>query len=307
LTVLVFATSDKGGTGRSVTSSNLAYRRALQGSDVAYLDFDFGSPTAGSIFQIPAVERGIRDGGLHSYIRGDVTSAARFDVWDSSERDIMQGRPDGAGQLTLFPGDLGGGEFSVTPAMVGRCIELFQRLEAEFDVTLVDLSAGRSFATQLVLEATADKALAHRMCRWLVFHRWTRQHIIAAAGLIYGTDGIVDSGGAVGHDSRRLAESVRTVRTAVVNPDSDDLAGLRPAQIAWLRKCNEQLQRLSSDLNVGRLMTLGDVPLDPLLQWREQLISDTDTIRHQIANQATVDAFELIAKKLTDAGVWVSL
>jgi len=36
--VLVFATSDKGGTGRSVTSSNVMYRRALQGSDVAYLE-----------------------------------------------------------------------------------------------------------------------------------------------------------------------------------------------------------------------------------------------------------------------------
>ncbi len=49
--VFVFATSDKGGTGRSVTSANVMYRRALQASDVAYLDFDFGSPTAGAIFR----------------------------------------------------------------------------------------------------------------------------------------------------------------------------------------------------------------------------------------------------------------
>jgi hypothetical protein len=52
---------------------------------------------------------------------------------------------------------------------------------------------------------------------------------------------------------------------------------------------------------------LGEVPLDPLLQWREQLISDTDTIRRQIANQATVDAFELLAKRLTDDGAWTSI
>ena len=44
--MFVFAASDKGGTGRSVTSSNLLYRSALQGNDVCYLDFDFGSPTA---------------------------------------------------------------------------------------------------------------------------------------------------------------------------------------------------------------------------------------------------------------------
>jgi septum formation inhibitor-activating ATPase MinD len=40
--MIVFATSDKGGTGRSVTSSNIVYRRALQGNDTCYVDFDFG-------------------------------------------------------------------------------------------------------------------------------------------------------------------------------------------------------------------------------------------------------------------------
>ena len=35
--MIVIATSDKGGTGRSVTGSNVAYRRALQGGDVCYV------------------------------------------------------------------------------------------------------------------------------------------------------------------------------------------------------------------------------------------------------------------------------
>ena len=56
--MLLFATSDKGGTGRSVTGSNVMYRRALQGGDVCYVDFDFGSPTAGAIFGISALNRG---------------------------------------------------------------------------------------------------------------------------------------------------------------------------------------------------------------------------------------------------------
>ena len=51
--MLVFAASDKGGTGRSVTSANLAYQRALAGDDVCYLDFDFGSPTAAAVFDVP--------------------------------------------------------------------------------------------------------------------------------------------------------------------------------------------------------------------------------------------------------------
>ena len=48
--MIVFAISDKGGTGRSVTSANVAFRRALAGPNVAYLDVDFGSPTAGAVF-----------------------------------------------------------------------------------------------------------------------------------------------------------------------------------------------------------------------------------------------------------------
>jgi hypothetical protein len=305
--VLLFATSDKGGTGRSVTSSNLVYRRALQGSDVCYLDFDFGSPTAGSIFQINAVERGSPDGGLHAYLKGAVDEAQRLDVWTESDRSSLRGRPDGAGQLVLYPGDMGGGEFASNQDVVQRCVKLLLRLDEEFDIILVDLSAGRSFATQIVLEATADHRLAGKLSRWLVFHRWTRQHIIAAAGLVHGGEGLIRHGVALGHDERRLTDSIRLVRTAVVDPDSDELAGLRPAQVAWLRDCNDQLQRLASELRVGRTAMLGAIPLDPLLQWREQLISDTDTITRRIANQATVEAFELIAKRLTDDGAWTSI
>ena len=46
--MLVFATSDKGGTGRSVTSSNVVYRRALQGGDVP-LAFVGAPPTEFSL------------------------------------------------------------------------------------------------------------------------------------------------------------------------------------------------------------------------------------------------------------------
>jgi len=305
--MLVFATSDKGGTGRSVTSSNLVYRRALQGSDMCYLDFDFGSPTAGSIFQINAAEHGTSDGGLHSYLRGAVETAQRLDVWSESDRASLRGRPDGAGQLVLYPGDLGGGEFASNGDVVGRCVKLLLRLDEEFDIILVDLSAGRSFATEIVLAATADPRLVRKQYRWLVFHRWTRQHIIAAAGLIHGPKGLIGTGIACGHDEERLRQAIRLVRTAVVDPNSDDLAGLRPAQVAWLRVADHELKRLASELHIGRTSMLGAVPLDPVLQWREQLISDTDTITREIANQATVAAFELLAKRLTDDAAWTGM
>jgi hypothetical protein len=305
--MLVFATSDKGGTGRSVTSANVVYRRALQGSDVAYLDFDFGSPTAGAVFNIDSVIRGTTAGGLHAYLRGEVPEPQRLDVWSESERESLRQRPDGAGRLVLLPGDVGGGEFAATRDVVRRCVQLLLRVEEEFDISLVDLSAGRSYATDVVLEATATEELRDITTRWLVFHRWTRQHIIAAEGLVNGISGLVELGVQRGHDPQKLANSIRFVRTAVVDPNSDELAGLRAEQVAWLRDTNQALQRLAGERRIGRTTLIGSVPLDPVLQWREQLITDWDTTIRQIANRATVDAFELIAKRLDDDGAWTGL
>src|SRR5690348_3030187 len=181
--MLVFATSDKGGTGRSVTSSNIVYRRALLGDDMCYLDFDFGSPTAGAMFQLNSIARGVKEGGLHQYLMGEVTEPQSYEVWAESDRQALRTEPAGAGRLVLFPGNSGGGEFPSSPGMVDRCIDLFLRLEEEYSIVLVDLSAGRSYAIDMALQATADPRLENVTTRWLVFHRWTRQHIISASDL----------------------------------------------------------------------------------------------------------------------------
>jgi hypothetical protein len=49
---------------------------------------------------------------------------------------------------------------------------------------------------------------------------------------------------------------------------------------------------------------LGAVPLDPILQWREQLITESDVWASGVANAATTEAFDSIAKKITDASAW---
>jgi hypothetical protein len=302
--MLVFVTSDKGGTGRSVTSSNVAYRSALLSSEACYLDFDFGSPTAGAIFNITAKRSGTRNGGLHSYLQGRTAAPERLDVWVSSDRSSLRHRPPGAGQLVLVPGDHGGSEFPTNPEINKRCAELFLRLEEEFDVTIVDLSAGRSYATDMVLAATAMPNLQKITSRWLVFHRWTRQHVTAAAGLVYDEEGILVTGTRHGHDKDQLSDSIRFVRTAVINPYAEELSPLRPAQIAFLRSCDRELNELASTSNVGRTKVICSVPLDPLLQWREQLISDNDLYESKIANVETVAAFEQLAKSLVDDKAW---
>jgi hypothetical protein len=306
--MLLIATSDKGGTGRSVTGSNVVYRRALQGGDVCYVDFDFGSPTAGAVFGISALSRGTTTGsGTHSYLHGRSPAEELWDVWQHSDRTSLRQRPPGTGRLVLVPGDAGGGEFSFDDDMVERCIDLFLRLHSEFEVVLVDLSAGRSYAAELVIAATSAPEMAGVITRWLVFHRWTRQHIVAAAGLVFGERGLLDIGELHGRERERFIEDIRFVRTALVDPNAPDLAGLRPPQLAWLREANRDLQRLAGEMDVGRSAMLGAVPLDPVLQWREQLITDSDVWARHVANQATVEAFESIAKNMVDEQAWEQL
>jgi hypothetical protein len=302
--MLVFATSDKGGTGRSVTSSNVAYRSALSSRGTCYLDFDFGSPTAGAIFQISGATNGIAGGGLHSYIQGRVGSPEAIDIWSRSDRQSLRQRPPGSGRLVLYPGDHGGSEFVTTPEMNRRCAELFLRLEEEFDVIIVDLSAGRSYATDMVLAATAMSSLRKVTQRWLVFHRWTRQHVGAAAGLVYDDGGILEVAERHGHDPEVINDSLRFVRTAVIDPYAEELSTLRPAQVAFLRDCDRDLNELASNRKVGRTKVIASVPLDPLLQWREQLISDNDLYERKIGNVNTVTSFECLAASLMDDQAW---
>ncbi|MGH3697072.1 MAG: SCO2523 family variant P-loop protein [Pseudonocardiaceae bacterium] len=300
--MLVFAASDKGGTGRTVTGCNIAYRLSLQGKDVSYLDFDFGSPTAGAIFEIGKYERGIDHGGLHSYVEGTVGDTHSVDVRANSDRRGLRTLQPKAGRLVFYPGNRGGAEFPCTSEMVERCVELFRRLEQEFEISVIDLSAGRSYAVQIALQATAKSVLQSVTARWLVFHRWTRQHIMAANGLVFSDYGVLELGKEVGHDPETLRNSIRFVRTAV--PDlKSPLTADHAAQSKWLRTCHEDLKQLALRRKLGYSATLGETPMEPVLQWREQVILDAD-VSSNIANKGTVEAFEKLALKLTDEAAW---
>ncbi|WP_034263255.1 SCO2523 family variant P-loop protein [Actinospica robiniae] len=317
--MIVFATSDKGGTGRSVTSCNIAYRRALMGDDVAYLDFDFGSPTAGAVFDIPKAERGVDSGdGLHSYfLRGK--RPQQLEVAAVTDNDSLRDlRRRSAGRLVLIPGDLDGGEFDTRsrPGPRGRagrgepnsmaesCARLLVDLDNEFDFIIVDLSAGRSYAVDLVLEATALPQMDQAICRWLVFHRWTRQHIIAAEGLVFGRKGLIEGGVDRGHDRETLRKSLRYVRTAVVNLKEARFGAETAAQESWLREYDRKLTELADQKRLGRANTAGQIPFDPVLQWREQIVSNADVEVSKVANQATVRAFVSLAENLSNETLW---
>jgi len=227
-----------------------------------------------------------------------------IDVWAASQREALRQRPAGAGELTLLPGDHGGGELGSGPDVVDRCARLLLRLSEEFDLVLVDLSAGRSYAAEIALQATAAAAIP---ARWLVFHRWTRQHIVAASSLVYGPQGILETGTRIGHRRDDLEENIRFVRTAVLDPSAPEQSGLSPEQLAWLDVCNQRLEELAARGGVGRARLLGEVPLDPVLQCQEQLLSNDDVWLYRTANQRTVNALEDLAKKAVDDSVWAGL
>ncbi|MEV6770789.1 SCO2523 family variant P-loop protein [Nocardia sp. NPDC051030] len=304
--VLVFSASDKGGTGRSVTSCNMAYWLSMEGQKVAYLDFDFGSPTAGGTFEISRIDRGIPgDIGLHEYLLGNIGSPARLSVRSETDRVELSQSRHPSGRLVLFPGDRSGAEFTVLDAsMVQLCTALLSSCEQEFDVTFVDLSAGRSIALALALQATRQPQLAGAVSRWLIFHRWTRQHIVAAHGLVHGEHGLLKTGARYGHDADLLRNSVRYVRTAV--PELNAAVGLRPAQAAWLQTQDDTLNRAAIRNDMGSTVVLGQTPVEPMLQCREQVILDIDASA-RIANEETVDAFRRLAVRLMNRAVWERL
>ena len=227
---------------------------------------------------------------------GTLPEPLMLDIWEGSDRRSMKETSLGAGRLVLLPGDLNGGEpTQLTDQMVRRFATLLLKLQSSFGIILVDLSAGRSVAAELALTAASRTELANVPTRWLIFHRWTKQHLIAAAGL---RDGLLSSAEERGHDRRALEDSLRFVRTAFVDPDAE--AGLRATQVMWLREVDNQLNDLARRLRLGNQTLLETVPLDPLLQWQEQLLTDYDTDTRDVANTATVKAFEEIARKLDE-------
>ncbi len=131
----------------------------------------------------------------------------------------LRQRPPGTGRLVLVPGDAGGGEFSFDDAMVDRCIDLFLRLHGEFEVVLVDLSAGRSYAAEIVIAATSAPEMARRTSPVAgvspldpAAHRGRRR-----AGLRRARPAGHRRG--YGRDREQFLEDIRFIRTAIVDPE----------------------------------------------------------------------------------------
>ncbi|MFF0659413.1 SCO2523 family variant P-loop protein [Micromonospora tulbaghiae] len=252
--MLVITHAAKGGTGRTVAAANIGHRLALRGADVCHLDLDTGAATAASVLGLPAPD----PGGTHSLLLGRAGTPARLDVWERSRWFDPQGRPPGAGRHELLPGDPAGGDFPADRDVVARLVELLLRLDEEFDMCLLDLRSGRSFMVDAVLAATADPRIGPIERRWLIFHRWTEQHLLATHALMHDERGLLACAGARGHDETQLLARTWYVRAAG-DGEPDPATGRRLARLAGRLRLAERVA--------------ATVAYDRDLAWREHLVT----------------------------------
>ena len=134
---VICVTSGKGGTGKSVLTSNLSTELALRGRRVLAIDADLGLANLHLLLGVSP-----RRSLYHSLI-----SNLAF-------REIAERTPTG---VWLVPGPSGVAELAdLSPRDLAHLVEETARLGAHFDVVLVDTAAGISRMTTAFLNAARE-------------------------------------------------------------------------------------------------------------------------------------------------------
>lgn len=272
------ALSHKGGTGRSVTIANVAYRLARSGQNVCCLDLDLASPTFGSVLGLAELETGA-ERGVHDVLRGDVEAQRATELLHNVWANKRISAGGYAGQFKLLPGNRDAYEgLEWNGANLRNLRDLLVTLRTSFDYILADLRSGVS----LVAGAFDQPEFADIVAGWIILHRWTPQHLAGTSDLL--------------ETLQAQDREILLVRTAQVDP-----ASYPPKQQGVFLKVDAELERRYRDLvrATTGARAIGVVPLEPLLQWREQIITDDDVAKG-LASKGIVESFDSIARALMD-------
>lgn len=291
----VFAlTSFKGGTGRTVAAANLAYQLALSGKDVCCVDLDLTSPSFGAVLDLAGLETGA-DEGVHDLLpRGtidgpdlppslDAGNSIRLckNVWSLTEsKELDRSLAPDSGRFDLLPGkgevDYVEGNYDAMAAALG---EVLYELRDRYDAVFADLRSGKSDVLYALGNASlpGDAALD---ISWLVFYRWTPQHISGTATLI-------------GELQDQFGADVRTVRTAYTPPGDYSARNL-----SWFEQQEAALERQRNS-EFGAVPLIGTIPREDVLLWREGVITDEDWQAGHAAKE-TVDAYRVVLRRILD-------
>lgn len=290
------AISHKGGTGRSVTMANVAYALAVSGKNVCLIDLDLASPTMGSVLEIPKLETGVTE----AYVPGDPRSVtdvlegvldrqrsreaeeiegALVNVWSRS--DCFKEQPASAGLFSFLPGRRWQGDKFDAQDMAPILDQILGVLARKYDIIICDLRSGLSEPFQ----AFFDGHLSQKLAAFLFHFRWTPQQLNGLSEML--SPEVM---------SRISTDRVRFVRTAVMNAESyESFSPFGKWVTTSSRELETRLSKLTTAINVsGQELVLGAVPIEPVLQWRETIITPR-LVSDGTAQRATVDAFESIA------------
>lgn len=272
MSALLACISHKGGTGRTVTTANIAYQLAMQGKNVCIVDLDLASPTLGSVVGLDDIAAGTPVGeGIHDILIGDRPSEdvlqIQRDVWHSD--DIRPSKTFACGAYSIVPGRAGGGDGILTLGenfkdlhrnRLGRSLN---SLLNSFDFVFCDLRSGIGN----VAEAFLSRPVAERLDAWLLFHRWTRQHLVGAIDLAQRLSNATNEA----DDGTQKSVRFMRIRTASIDMDSVK----REAKVFVDQQHDKLLEESSrfDGLSDPPLEEIGCVPLEPTLQWTECILT----------------------------------
>jgi len=283
MTRIYAAISYKGGTGRTTASANVGYHLARSGTSTCVVDLDLTSPTFGAVLEMPKFRLGA-EMGVHDILTDSAVAREprdlRKSVWRHSEKLGLP--PERAADFDLIPGkETRRAGMPVRPdaATAGRLAEALERLREHYEVIILDVRSGMSDATAILnyaLQANGVSGPQLAITSWLVFFRWTPQHLT-------GTSSLCET-------LSRNAE-VRTVRTAYDAPTAE--------APGWYREQHRQLTDEMDEV-LAEFAPIADIPFESMLRWRETVIVESD-VQDGIAAAATEAAYRRLATKLKAA------
>lgn len=290
--------SHKGGTGRSVTIANLAYRFAIRAHNVCIVDFDLASPTMGAVLDLTGLEAGVSDPSsgfplsvgdlLENNQKAGQAEKAIVSVWSSPT--LNSSYAPNYGRFSLIPGLRQLGDRIAPDDIAKRIPHILDALSRNYDTVFLDVRSGASNVLSAISSACVSERTHGRelISSWLFHFRWTQQHLIGIADLL--SNEIEGLRRKIENDDR-----ICLIRTAFINPETIG----EPAR-AWFLKRHADLEKsLKNNIPESIMPLLGDIPLDPILQWRECIITP-DLVKNGVANEATDRAFSLITDKLLE-------
>jgi CobQ/CobB/MinD/ParA nucleotide binding domain len=297
---VVIAASFKGGSGRTTTMANVAFRLALNTFNrVCMIDLDLAAPTLGSVLELDGYEAGTKPGrGIHSFLPNPETGNKPREVGALLEDadllvDVRRncGSP-GVRQALESLGDdpwfrvlLGEAQWRevANPESLSKPINsILETLSTRVPYVFVDVRAGTD---------SPLFALTHyhrpRERKWAVFYRWTPQHVRGTAHLI---DQLIKN-----NVPRDLIHTVRVARGTLAEPLDGTAAD--NALASWMAGQDALTQEYAEDLGLLAFPRT-DIPRSEILFWRDGIIAAEALPGLGQASRTLTDAYRQLAVDL---------